>query len=241
MLRSLIASVLLVLGAAAQAPGGDQPAGPPVEVPTFANPTCPIMGKKVSMPLFIDTELGRFYVCCKPCYKKILANVPAAHQTAYPVVQEVKNTVCPVSGEAIGDDAVDVTLQGYSFKVCCGKCVDAARKQSQLTLTKVTRDKVKDVGNQTCPVDGKPVVDNAFVLIGDTLVHLSSPMHVDAVAKDSVSVLAKAKAIQKTQPPRPKHEHGPQPAGTPIEVPAPLPGKDPNKEPSKEPGKEGGK
>ena len=133
MFRSILFAAFAVPFLTAQAPTDPVPALQ-AEVPTFANATCPIMGKKVSMPLFVDTELGRFYVCCKPCYKKILANVPAAHQTAYPVVQEVKNAVCPVSGEPIGADAVVVTLQGYRFSVCCEACVAQARQHSQVTL-----------------------------------------------------------------------------------------------------------
>lgn len=181
---------------------------PTAEVPAAPNATCPIMGKKVSMPLFVDTELGRFYVCCKPCYKKILANVPAAHQTAYPVVQEVKNAVCPVSGEPIGADAVVVTLQGYRFSVCCEACVPQARQHSQVTLVKITRPTTQDVGNTTCPVSGAAVTANAFVRIGDAVVHLSAPAAVEAATKDPAGILAKARAIAAAQPPKQKHVHG---------------------------------
>lgn len=217
MFRSLSLTALFAFCLPAQDPADGRP-GPVVEVPTFANATCPIMGKKVSMPLFIDTELGRFYVCCKPCYKKILANVPAAHKTAYPVVQELQNTTCPVSGEAIGDDAVAVTLQGYSLRLCCAGCLETARADAQITLTKVTREKVTDVGNETCPIDGAPVARNAFVLIGDALVRLSSPRHLEAVEKDPKAVLRRAVAIRQQQPPKPKHEHQ-QPAPAPAAVP----------------------
>lgn len=204
LLRAL--STLLALGIPAQEPAPGKPA-PTVEVPTFANATCPIMGKKVSMPLFVDTELGRFHVCCKPCYKKILADVPAAHKTAYPVVQETKNTICPVSGEAIGEAAVPLTLQGYSLRLCCAGCVERARADSQITLTKLTREKVTEVGNDTCPIDGAPVASNSFVLFGDALVRLSSPRHVEAVEKDPQAVLRRAVAIQQQQQPKPRHQH----------------------------------
>jgi hypothetical protein len=190
------------------APSSPQaPAAPKVEVPTFANATCPIMGKKVSMPLFVDTDLGRFYVCCKPCYKKILADVPKAWQTAYPVVAEAKNTVCPVSGEPIGELAVEVTLQGSKFKVCCEGCVAMARTHSQVTLAKVTQKDRTDVGNDTCPVTGKPVVANAFVVVDTAIVHLAEPKAADEVAKDPAGMLAKARAIAAAQPKKPKHEH----------------------------------
>ncbi len=188
------------------------PPAPTVEVPTFANPTCPIMGKKVSMPLFVDSELGRFYVCCKPCYKKILADVQKAHQTAYPVVTDAKNTTCPISGEAIGELAVEVTLQGSRFKVCCQGCVAAARMHSQVTLAKVTRSGLVDVGNSTCPVTGKPVAANAFVLVDTDIVHLAEPKAADDIKKDPAGMLQKARTIAQAQPAKPKHEHT-QPTG----------------------------
>jgi hypothetical protein len=209
---SFVSVLTTVCALSAQTPPApEKPAAIQVEVPVFANQSCPIMGKKVSLPLFVDTELGRIYLCCKPCNKKVLADVATAHQTAYANVQTVKNTVCPVSGEAIGKDAVDVTLQGSRFKVCCGGCVDAARTHSQVTLTKVARAGAGDVGNATCPVTGKPVVANAFVLIDGAIVHLAAAALVDDVAKDPAAVLAKARAIAKAQPPKPVHEHRTEP------------------------------
>ncbi len=199
----LLAAVVV----AQEPPAPAKPQAPRVEVPTFANKTCAIMGKPVSMPLFVDTELGRFYLCCKPCNKKVLADVQAAHKTAYPVVEELKNTTCPVSGETIGEHAVDVTLQGYRLRLCCAGCVAAAREHSQVTLTKATRPQVGDAGNDTCPVTGKPVTANAFVVIDDVIVHLANPKVVDDVAKDPAAVLAKARSIAKAQPAKARHEH----------------------------------
>lgn len=182
-----------------------------VEVPTFQNPTCPIMGKKVSMPLFVDTELGRFYVCCKPCYRKVLRDLPAAHKTAYPVVEAHANTVCPVSGEPIGEDAVEVTLQGHRFKVCCAGCVADARTHSQVTLVRLTRPTTVDTGNTTCPVSGKAVSANAFVLVGDALVHLATAALAEDVAKAPAAMLAKAQQIAAAQPKKPPHVHRKEP------------------------------
>lgn len=225
MIRSLLLSALFAPGLCAQvapvpAPSSAQkPAVLQVEVPTFPNANCPIMGKKVSMPLFVDTEAGRFYVCCKACFKKILADVPAAIKTGYPTTSEAGNKVCPVSGEPIGEDAVPVTLQGHSFQVCCVACVEEVRRNSQLTLTKLLREGIVDVGNATCPVTGEPVAANAFVLIGRSLVRLSSPKVVEAVQKDPAAVLQKATEISKKQKPKDKHVH------TPKETPAsPKPG-----------------
>lgn len=214
----------LVLGSVlAQAePAPTPPASPGlrVEVPTFPNPTCPIMGKKVSMPLFVDTDAGRFYICCKPCIKKILADVPAATKTAYPTTKELDNKLCPVSGEPIGDDAVAVMLQGYSFRVCCAACVATARADSQITLTKLLREGVVDVGNTVSPDSGEPVAKNQFVLVGNSIVRLASAKSVDSIEKQPAKMLQKAVEQAKQLPARPKHVHEKK-----TETPAaPLPG-----------------
>ena len=203
MLRFL-ACLSMVVGLSAQA-------APRVDVPSFPNPTCPIMGKKVSMPLFVDTDVGRFWVCCKPCYKKILANVQAAHKTAYPVVETVGNKTCPVSGEPIGEHAVEITLQAYRFKVCCVGCIGVARQHHQTVLARVVSSALVDVGNDTCPVNGEPVAPNAFVVVDGAIVHLSSPKRADDVSADPAAALARARKIAAAQPPKPNHEHTAKP------------------------------
>jgi hypothetical protein len=204
--RTLALAVAVAAAAGAQTGAPVPPPAPPaapsapapvVEVPAFPNATCPIMGKKASVVLSVDTDLGRFYVCCKPCFKKVLADVPKAHQTAYPVVEERKNTKCPVSGRPIGDKAVAVTLQGYRFAVCCAECVPKAQQHSQTTLVKLTRQDVVDVGNATCPVSGEPVVANAIVLVDGALIHLASHKHADAVKQAPASMLSKARELAK--------------------------------------------
>lgn len=166
----------------------------PVSVPLFPNSTCPIMGKKVSLKLHTDTELGRIYICCKGCDKKIQKDVATAYKTAYPTTKTIANTACPVSGEKVGDKAVDVTLQGHAFKVCCADCVPELKRNAQVVLARVTDAKVTDLRNAECPVTSLPVLDNAFALVGDALVRLSSPACVDEVRKDPAAMLAKAKA-----------------------------------------------
>lgn len=185
---------------------------PRAEVPAAPNASCPIMGKRVSLPLFVDTELGRIWVCCKPCFKKVLADVPKAHQTAYPVVTEVKNTTCPVSGEPIGKDAVVVTLQAKRFSVCCSGCVDVAKKDAQAVLAKIGEPKLVDLGNDVCPVRGTKTVPNAFVVVDGHVVRLADGKSLEDVQKDPAAVLAKAKKLAAEQPAKPKHVHQPAPA-----------------------------
>jgi hypothetical protein len=197
MFRILL-PVLLGAALAAQTPAPAPVPAPAaaieVRVPTYPNSTCPIMGKKVSMALYVDTEVGRFYLCCKPCVRKVLADVPTAHKTAYPAVEEVANERCPVTGEAIGEGKVAVTLQGFRFFVAKQEHVATAQREHQLTLAKLRDAKLKDVGNGVCPVSGKPADVNTIVVIGDEIVRLASPRSVAEVQKSPADVLAKAKA-----------------------------------------------
>jgi hypothetical protein len=165
-----------------------------VTVPTFPNSTCPIMGKKVSMKLFTDTPLGRIYICCKGCDKKIQRDVPTAYKSAYPTLKEIANTTCPVSGDKIGDKAVDVTLQGHKFKVCCADCVPHTVTNAQIVLALVTDAKLTDLRNAQCPLTDKAVADNAFAIVGTTVVRLSSPQCVDDLRRAAVAMRDKAKA-----------------------------------------------
>lgn len=218
MLRSVLPSLCLLTAAIAQQAAPTPNAAATTAAPkTFANATCPIMGKKVSLPLFVDTELGRIYLCCKPCIKKVLNNVAAAHKTAYPVITAVDNARCPVSGEPIGAHKVSVTLQGFRFQVCCEQCVDSARTHSQLVLQKLDRPDLIDVGNDKCPLQNEAVAAQAFAVIDGHIVHLSSPRLIDSVNKDPAGTLQKAKDIAKAQPAKPKHV--PQPKTAPTTTP----------------------
>src|SRR5262245_40431258 len=177
------------------APSAPATPTPLVSVPTFENATCPIMGKPSSKALFTDTDFGRVYVCCPPCVKKIQADAERAAKAAYPVVKKAGNTVDPVTGATIGDKPVLLTLQGYEIALASEDSVKPARANSQIVLVKATRPDVVDVGNHTDPITGKPVVDNAFVLIDKDLVHLSAPSVVESVRLDPEKARKAAKEI----------------------------------------------
>jgi hypothetical protein len=77
---------------------------------------------------------------------------------------------------------------------------------------KATNPKAKDVGNQACPITGKAVEPNAFALVGDDIVRLSSPECVEAVKKDPAAALKKAKELAaagaKGEPAKEHDDHG---------------------------------
>lgn len=163
-----------------------------VSVPAFANATCPIMGKPVSAELWVDTDLGRIYVCCKACNEPVLADVPTAAKTAYPVMHRATNTTCPIMGDAVDASSPTVVRQGVEIPVCCDSCIAEVGKNDQIVLARLADPNLVDLENTQCPITGAPVAPNAFCVIGDRLVHLSAPGCVDAVRKDPAAALEKA-------------------------------------------------
>lgn len=166
-----------------------------VVVPNFQNTTCPIMGKPASAKLFTDTPLGRIYVCCAPCIKKIRADVALSERAAYPSAQRVGNKVCPVNGQSIEEGSPTVTLQGLEISLSSEDCIEAARKSIQVTLLKATNPRVVEVHNGTCPVSGEVADAETVVLIGDSIVHLSSYDHLAELEAQPVQMLSRAKEI----------------------------------------------
>jgi len=156
----------------------------PVRVPSFPNASCPIMGKPISLKLFTDTDRGRIWVCCKGCIADIRADVALAYKTAYPTERAVESAVCPVTGKQLPKEAPEVTLQGMRFRVFDATAAKSAVTASQLTLTRLMEPTLVDVGNATCPVDGQPVVPNAFAVVEGHIVRLSSTQHVEAITKN---------------------------------------------------------
>ena len=184
-----------------------------MSVPTYENVACPITGLPAARALFVDTDWGRVYVCCQQCIAKVKVDPDAAYRIAYPVTQMAKNPVCPVTGEDLGSNPLTMILQGREIAIKDADVIPKARANAQIVLVKVNRKGVVDVGNATCPISGKPVIDNAYCLVGSDLIHLSSPTLVDDVKKDPVKALEAAKAIAAKEAEAKKHP--------PVAPPAP--------------------
>lgn len=187
----LIIPVICLAGSSLTAQEG---AALEVAVPAHGNKECPIMGKKSSSALFVDVDGGRIYICCAPCIRKIQRDPARALKAAYPTVKEVGNAACPITGKALPDDHPTVVLQGQKIGLCCAGCIEKAKKHHQLALAKAHDPKLVDVANPVCPIDGRPVADNAIVTIGKHVVHLSSMKHLAKVKEDPKAALEKAKA-----------------------------------------------
>jgi hypothetical protein len=201
MPRSILALAFFAAALSAQDSRPTAPkAAPAVAKPAFANPSCPIMGRETSAALYVDTDYGRIYTCCLPCNKKIRAAPETAYKAAYPKTEKAANAVCPVSGEKIGADPATIVLQGREISLSSKDHVKAARENAQITLAKATDPALKDVGNTIDPTNGKPVVANAFVIVGEHLIRLSSSAAAEEVRKNPAAALAKAKASAAEKP-----------------------------------------
>jgi hypothetical protein len=162
-------------------------------VPTFQNEICPAMGKPTKTNLFVETDHGRVYICCKMCVKKVEADKEGMYKKAYATSKPAGNKVCPVTGEKLDAKAPTIVVQGLEIGLCCNDCKKPLLENAQIYLAKLNNPKLNDVGNKTDPTNGKPVVANTFCVIGDDLVHLSGSDSVEAVNKDPKKALEKAK------------------------------------------------
>lgn len=176
----------------------DAPSAPVerVRVPAFANTTCPIMGKPASTRLYVDTELGRIYVCCKTCNADVLADPAHAHKTAYPAVKKLANTRCPIDGAAVDEKSPTVVLQGFELRVHTAACAAEARADAQRWLALVNDPKLVDVGNATCPITGDAVARNVVAVVDGALVRFASPKAIEEARKDPAKTLAKARELR---------------------------------------------
>ncbi len=198
-ISACVFSALLVSSLAIQAqdlkPQDKAPAAPAVSVPFVGNATCPAMGKATKPDVFVATEKGAIYLCCKGCTEKVTKDPAAAYAKAYPKTEKLGNKLCPVTAETIkAGEGKAVTYKGYEIMACCPGCEKAVIANGDIIVTLLTNPKIVDVRNANDPVTGKPAVDNTFVLIGDDLVHLSSKDSVEEIKKDSAKFLKTAKS-----------------------------------------------
>jgi hypothetical protein len=165
-----------------------------VTVPAYPNASCPVMGKPISSRLWIDTDYGRIWICCKGCNKKIAADLANTYKAAYPRTRKLDNKNCPVSGKPIEGDGVALLLQGHEVRLHSEACIAAARAEAQLVLAKAVEPALVDVANPTCPVNGEPVAKNHFCVIDGRIVRLAKPDCLEGARKDPKGTLARALA-----------------------------------------------
>lgn len=117
---------------------------------------CPVSGEAYGGDMEpVDYVYGTRYVkfCCKGCIKrfekdpaKYMEAVDAAYIRAqkptYPL------SVCPISGEELGDDSVDFLYGTQLVRVCCKKCARKVRENPAPVLARIRAAQAKDHGGE---------------------------------------------------------------------------------------------
>lgn len=172
------------------------------QLPSYPLTTCPVSGEKLENPVdaVAAGRLGRF--CCGDCaasFKKdpakVIAKIDAAvvaqQKAAYPL------KTCPLSGEALGDDAVNVVAGTKLVRVCCKRCEGAVKKDATKAMAKVDAAWIeagrKSYPSDVCPVSSEKLGsmgDPIEVLYGTRLVKLCCKGCVKTLDKDPLKVLA---------------------------------------------------
>jgi YHS domain-containing protein len=68
-------------------------------------------------------------------------DTPATNPTAEPI--DLKNTVCPVSGDKVGDSKLTETYDGKIYHLCCDDCPKAFKKDPAKYAKAVAADPSK--------------------------------------------------------------------------------------------------
>jgi hypothetical protein len=199
MLRIVPISLVLACALLAQ---GDKPATDSkaakaeVTVPSYRNASCPLMGKPAKDDVFVDSAHGRVWLCCKNCLAKAKKDPDGTYAKAYPTATKVNNKMDPIDGKPV-KDGVTVVYQGYEINLSDASHAKAVLQNGDVYVTLLTKPDVRDVKNTKDPVNGNAVADNMVVLIGNSLVHISSADSIEAIKKDPAKSLEKAEKSAK--------------------------------------------
>jgi len=177
--------------------------------------TCAVAKSKLGgmgEPVVIRHEGREFRFCCAKCTPKFEAEpakfiasvderIIAQQKKVYPL------TTCPISGEKLGDTAVDFVVNNRLVRTCCPQCKPKVIASPAETLAKIdaamVEAQLKCYPLTTCPVSGEALdamggpVD---VLVGHRLIRLCCKNCKEELAKDPQKALAAVEAAWKTTP-----------------------------------------
>lgn len=213
--RALLAACASAWILAAMAVADEGSTTPHVLPPVYPMATCPVSGQPLGAmgePTILEYEGRELRFCCAHCepafhadpakyLAKLDATVVAAQKPRYPLA------ACPVSGEPLGDDAVDHVHQGRLVRLCCAQCVDGFNAEPTKLMATLNAAAVeaqrKTYPTSKCVVCGEtlgmhgPMTD---VLIGDRLVRLCGSQCLEAVRADPAGQLQALDEAAATDP-----------------------------------------
>jgi len=113
-----------------------------------------------------------------------------AQKGAYPL------KTCPISGEALGDKAVDTLIDGRLVRVCCNNCVAGAKKDKEQVFkaidAAVIEQQAKAYPLEKCPISGEKLGEGAVNYVhGTYLIRFCCKDCVDAFKKSPDATMKK--------------------------------------------------
>ncbi|MBM3288751.1 MAG: hypothetical protein FJY92_01230 [Candidatus Hydrogenedentes bacterium] len=146
---------------------------------------CPLSGKALTDEAVVAVKDGReFKFCCNGCKGKLDSDTASVIGKADAAIIEKQKAsypldTCIMSGEKLGDKAVDAVINNRLVRVCCADCVDSFKKDVAGNLKKLDAaviEKQKDAHTaKTCPVSGEELgsMGDAYnVVIANQMVSL---------------------------------------------------------------------
>lgn len=186
--------------------------------------TCVVSGEAIGSggmePVDVVREGRLVSLCCKGCVKELDKDPAAAFAKIDRAVIQAQSpsyplATCPVSGEALGDDAISLVQGTKLVKVCCKGCGKDLRADPAAVMAKVDAawiaQQSADYPLAICPISEHELGDKPVdILHGTTLVKVCCKDCVGEFEKNPGPALAKVAAARKAAPARPAAE---KPAG----------------------------
>ena len=135
---------------------------------------------------------------------------PAADAAAQPAVSAADQAVidaqlpsyphmaCPISGEEMGDDTVNLVRDGRLVRVCCKGCVKKVDKDPAAAIAAIDAAVKAEQGPgyplDTCPISGEPMETPVEYVHGTRLVRFCCDDCKAKFVKDTAATMAKVDA-----------------------------------------------
>lgn len=179
MLRTMLAFALVV-AVASPAFAGDAVVGDP-----YPLDKCPLSGKALTADSPSAVKDGReFKFCCNGCKGKLETDAASVIGKADAAITEKEKPAypldtCIMSGEKLGDSAVDSVINNRLVRFCCGDCAEGFKKDVAGNMKKldaaVIEKQKASYASKTCPVSGEELGsmgDPLNVVIANQMVSL---------------------------------------------------------------------
>lgn len=177
-MRGLVLALALVMAAPAFA--GDAVVGDP-----YPLGTCPLSGKALTADSPTAVKDGReFKFCCNGCKGKLESDPASVIGKADAAILEKEKAAypldtCIMSGEKLGDKAVDAVINNRLVRFCCADCEagfkkDVAANMKKLDAAVIEKQKAS-YASKKCPVSGEELGsmgDPDTVVIANQMVQL---------------------------------------------------------------------